>query len=107
MFKTNIGQFRGGKNVLQQQGVNIDSIEYNKHKVNKVKIAPLQRLQGNADAELGNDITYLCVSGAGTIEAHGKKGQIKIGDIIIMKPEDPYSITNDTLDSLLELVSIF
>lgn len=85
----------------------IQSDEYlNQLLINKIVIYPLQRIEGNTDDKARRDTCILILSGSGSMEVNGSSAPVNSGDVVYIKASESFSVINDTLDAILQFVSV-
>ena len=109
MILTSINEFKGGKEIVRTNNLQVLSMDYLKSmNLNKVFIAPLHSMSGNKkDDKLATDVIYMCIVGQGTVKIHDKIAPITVGSLFAIKKDEEYSIVNDSLDMPIVLLSIF
>lgn len=91
-----------GGNFSIQPDEYLDSIT-----INRIVVLPLCHIQGNIESKTAKDSVIIILDGSGSMEVNGNRVPVKSGDVIQIKADETFNITNDTLDSNLQFVSLF
>ena len=75
--------------------------------INKIIVLPLCNIQGNIESKTAKDSVIIVLEGSGSMEVNGTRVPVKSGDVIQIKADETFNITNDTLDSSLQFISLF
>ena len=74
--------------------------------INKIVVLPLRHIQGNIESKAAKDSLIIILSGSGSMEVNGSSVQITAGDILEVKADETFTITNDTLESSIQFISV-
>ena len=103
MKKTNLNDFDAPV-VINNGMFQIQSDDYlNQLIINKIVVLPLRHIQGNIESKAAKDSVIIVLSGSGSMEVNGSSVQITAGDILEVKADETFTITNDTLESSIQL----
>lgn len=106
MKKTNLNDFDAPV-VVNNELFQIQSDDYlNQLIINKIVVLPLRHIQGNIESKTAMDSVIIILSGSGSIEVNGSNVQITAGDVIEVKANETFTVTNDTLDSSIQFISV-
>ena len=106
MKKTNLNDFDAPV-VINNGMFQIQSDDYlNQLIINKIVVLPLRHIQGNIESKAAKDSLIIILSGSGSMEVNGSSVQITAGDILEVKADETFTITNDTLESSLQFISV-
>lgn len=106
MKKTNLTDFDAPL-VFHNDSFQIQSSDYLKQiMINKIVVLPLRNIQGNIESKTGKDSVILILNGSGSMEVNESKFQITTGDVIEIRGDEPFTLTNDTLDSSIHFISV-
>ena len=106
MKKTNLNDFDAPV-VINNGMFQIQSDDYlNQLIINKIVVLPLRHIQGNIDSKAAKDSLIIILSGSGSMEVNGSSVQITAGDILEVKADETFTITNDTLESSIQFISV-
>lgn len=106
MKKTNLNDFDAPV-VVSSNMFQIQSDDYlDQLLINKIVVLPLRHIQGNIENKTAKDSVIIVLSGSGSMEVNGSSVQITAGDIVEVKANESFTITNDTLDASIQFISI-
>ena len=106
MKKTNLNDFDAPV-VINNGMFQIQSDDYlNELIINKIVVLPLRHIQGNIESKAAKDSLIIILSGSGSMEVNGSSVQITAGDILEVKADETFTITNDTLESSIQFISV-
>jgi mannose-6-phosphate isomerase-like protein (cupin superfamily) len=106
MKKTTINEFDAPL-VVNNPMFSIQSDEYlDQVMINKIIVLPLNHIQGNIEKKAARDSVIIVLSGSGSMEVNESKVQITAGDVISVKASETFTITNETLDSSIQFISL-
>jgi mannose-6-phosphate isomerase-like protein (cupin superfamily) len=74
--------------------------------INKIVVLPLRNIQGNLDNKAGKDSVIIILNGSGSMEVNESKFPITTGDVIEIRGDEMFTLTNDTLDSSIHFISV-
>jgi mannose-6-phosphate isomerase-like protein (cupin superfamily) len=74
--------------------------------INNIIVLPLRKIEGNIESKAAKDSVIIILSGSGSMEVNGSSVQITSGDVIYIKADEKFGITNDSLDAALQFVSV-
>jgi len=107
MKKTSLNNF-DGKLISKNEAFAIQSEDYlSKLVANKVYVSPLQNVRGNIESSTSQENIIIILEGMGSMEVNGSRVPVNAGDVLLLKKNDVYTLSNDTLDTVLQFVSVF
>jgi mannose-6-phosphate isomerase-like protein (cupin superfamily) len=107
MKKTSLTNF-DAPTVVHNDQFNIRSDDYlDDLTLNKIVVLPLRRLQGNVESKTGKDTTIMVIAGSGSMEVNGSSVPISVGDVLCIKSNEIYTVINDSLEAVLQFVSVY
>jgi mannose-6-phosphate isomerase-like protein (cupin superfamily) len=106
MKKTNLNDFDAPV-VINNGMFQIQSDDYlNQLIINKIVVLPLRHIQGNIESKTSKDSVIIILSGSGSMEVNGSSVQITAGDVIEVRADETFTVTNDTLESSIQFISV-